>query len=77
FTLVGATTWVGLLTAPLRDRFGLMSRLEYYTQEELAVIVTRTADVFEVDIYIPSALEIAWRSRGTPRVATRLLRRVR
>lgn len=77
FTLVGATTRVGLLTAPLRDRFGVMSRLEYYTQEELADIVTRTADVFEVEIDQPSALEIARRSRGTPRVANRLLRRVR
>ncbi|MCY8200882.1 Holliday junction branch migration DNA helicase RuvB [Bacillus subtilis] len=77
FTLVGATTRVGLLTAPLRDRFGVMSRLEYYTQEELADIVTRTADVFEVEIDKPSALEIARRSRGTPRVANRLLRRVR
>lgn len=64
FTLVGATTRVGLLTAPLRDRFGVMSRLEYYTQEELADIVTRTADVFEVEIDEPSALEIARRSRG-------------
>lgn len=77
FTLVGATTRVGLLTSPLRDRFGVMSRLEYYTQEELADIVTRTADVFEVEIDKPSALEIARRSRGTPRVANRLLRRVR
>nr|WGD59377.1 Holliday junction branch migration DNA helicase RuvB [Bacillus velezensis] len=77
FTLVGATTRVGLLTAPLRDRFGVLSRLEYYTQEELTDIVSRTADVFEVDIEEAPALEIARRSRGTPRVANRLLRRVR
>ncbi|MCY8987412.1 Holliday junction branch migration DNA helicase RuvB [Bacillus atrophaeus] len=77
FTLVGATTRVGLLTAPLRDRFGVLSRLEYYTQEELSDIVVRTADLFEVEIDKPSALEIARRSRGTPRVANRLLRRVR
>lgn len=77
FTLVGATTRVGLLTAPLRDRFGVLSRLEYYTQEELTDIVSRTAEVFEVDIEEAPALEIARRSRGTPRVANRLLRRVR
>ncbi|MFP7350872.1 Holliday junction branch migration DNA helicase RuvB [Bacillus licheniformis] len=77
FTLVGATTRVGLLTAPLRDRFGVLSRLEYYTRDELSEIVIRTAELFEVDIDSLSALEIARRSRGTPRIANRLLRRVR
>ncbi|MGG0837421.1 Holliday junction branch migration DNA helicase RuvB [Bacillus paralicheniformis] len=77
FTLVGATTRVGLLTAPLRDRFGVLSRLEYYTRGELSEIVIRTAELFEVDIDSFSALEIARRSRGTPRIANRLLRRVR
>ncbi|MCY8020842.1 Holliday junction branch migration DNA helicase RuvB [Bacillus licheniformis] len=77
FTLVGATTRVGLLTAPLRDRFGVLSRLEYYTRDELSEIVIRTAELFEVDIDLLSALEIARRSRGTPRIANRLLRRVR
>ncbi|MCY8670983.1 Holliday junction branch migration DNA helicase RuvB [Bacillus haynesii] len=77
FTLVGATTRIGLLTAPLRDRFGVLSRLEYYTRDELSEIVIRTAELFEVDIDSLSALEIARRSRGTPRIANRLLRRVR
>ncbi|MCY7999771.1 Holliday junction branch migration DNA helicase RuvB [Bacillus haynesii] len=77
FTLVGATTRVGLLSAPLRDRFGVLSRLEYYTRDELSEIVIRTAELFEVDIDSLSALEIARRSRGTPRIANRLLRRVR
>lgn len=77
FTLVGATTRVGLLTAPLRDRFGVLSRLEYYNQDELSNIVVRTAELFEVDIDPLSAREIARRSRGTPRIANRLLRRVR
>ncbi|MDA1477418.1 Holliday junction branch migration DNA helicase RuvB [Bacillus changyiensis] len=77
FTLVGATTRVGLLTAPLRDRFGVLSRLEYYTQDELSEIVFRTAELFEIEIDRLSALEIARRSRGTPRIANRLLRRVR
>ncbi|MBY8831123.1 Holliday junction branch migration DNA helicase RuvB [Bacillus licheniformis] len=77
FTLVGATTRVGLLTASLRDRFGVLSRLEYYTRDELSEIVIRTAELFEVDIDSLSALEIARRSRGTPRIANRLLRRVR
>lgn len=77
FTLVGATTRVGLLTAPLRDRFGVLSRLEYYTQDELSDIVERTAELFGVDIDPLSAREIARRSRGTPRIANRLLRRVR
>ncbi|MEC1261410.1 Holliday junction branch migration DNA helicase RuvB [Bacillus swezeyi] len=77
FTLVGATTRVGLLTAPLRDRFGVLSRLEYYTRDELSEIVVRTAELFEIDIDRLSSLEIARRSRGTPRIANRLLRRVR
>ncbi|AOZ89865.1 Holliday junction DNA helicase RuvB [Bacillus xiamenensis] len=77
FTLVGATTRVGLLTAPLRDRFGVHARLEYYEQRDLADIVVRTAELFEIGIDIRSAEEIARRSRGTPRVANRLLRRVR
>ncbi|MCM3367045.1 Holliday junction branch migration DNA helicase RuvB [Bacillus safensis] len=77
FTLVGATTRVGLLTAPLRDRFGVHARLEYYEQRDLAHIVARTAELFEIGIDIRSAEEIARRSRGTPRVANRLLKRVR
>lgn len=77
FTLVGATTRTGLLTTPLRDRFGVWQRLEYYTVEELAQIVTRSAGILHVRIDEASALEIAGRSRGTPRVANRLLRRVR
>ncbi|MED4530846.1 Holliday junction branch migration DNA helicase RuvB [Metabacillus fastidiosus] len=77
FTLVGATTRVGLLTAPLRDRFGVLSRLEYYTEIQLADIVERTAEILEIGIDPEGALEIARRSRGTPRIANRLLRRVR
>jgi holliday junction DNA helicase RuvB len=77
FTLVGATTRAGALSAPLRDRFGVLSRLEYYTPVQLAQIVTRTADILEVEIEEDAALEIAKRSRGTPRIANRLLRRVR
>ncbi|WP_078428982.1 Holliday junction branch migration DNA helicase RuvB [Alkalihalobacterium alkalinitrilicum] len=77
FTLVGATTRAGLLTAPLRDRFGVLSRLEYYNEKELAQIVLRTSDILEVEVGEDAALEIARRSRGTPRIANRLLRRVR
>ncbi|WP_096201435.1 Holliday junction branch migration DNA helicase RuvB [Bacillus sp. FJAT-45350] len=77
FTLVGATTRAGLLTAPLRDRFGILSRLEYYTEDELSVIVKRTAEIFNVEIEKQATLEVARRSRGTPRIANRLLRRVR
>ena len=77
FTLVGATTRAGLLSAPLRDRFGVISRLELYTNEELATIVTRSAQIMNVDIAKEGAAEIASRSRGTPRIANRLLRRVR
>lgn len=77
FTLVGATTRAGLLTAPLRDRFGVVQRLEFYTPEELKVIVRRSAQVLGVEIEDGGAAEIARRSRGTPRLANRLLRRVR
>ncbi|MBJ9979938.1 Holliday junction branch migration DNA helicase RuvB [Bacillus sp. S70] len=77
FTLVGATTRAGALSAPLRDRFGVLSRLEYYTVNQLSAIVERTAEVFEVEIDSLAALEIARRARGTPRIANRLLRRVR
>lgn len=77
FTLVGATTRAGMLTNPLRDRFGIVSRLEFYTSDELARIVSRSAGLLEVDIQGDGALEIAKRSRGTPRIANRLLRRVR
>lgn len=77
FTLVGATTRAGLLSAPLRDRFGVISRLEYYTVDELAFIITRAADILNVQIVGEAAREIALRSRGTPRIANRLLKRVR
>ncbi|MBP3969069.1 Holliday junction branch migration DNA helicase RuvB [Bacillus sp. WL1] len=77
FTLVGATTRAGALSAPLRDRFGVLSRLEYYTVDQLSSIVERTGEVFEVEIDSLAALEIARRARGTPRIANRLLRRVR
>lgn len=77
FTLVGATTRAGLLSSPLRDRFGVVNRLEYYTPAELEMIVTRAADILEVEIREEGAREIAVRSRGTPRVANRLLKRVR
>ncbi len=77
FTLVGATTRSGLLTAPLRDRFGVVGRLEFYTPDELREIVVRSAGVLGVEITPDGAWEIARRSRGTPRVANRLLRRVR
>lgn len=77
FTLVGATTRSGQLTAPLRDRFGVLLRLELYTPEELATIVKRSASILQIPIDDDGALEIASRSRGTPRIANRLLRRVR
>lgn len=77
FTLVGATTRAGMLTNPLRDRFGIVSRLEFYTADELSRIVTRSAGLLNVDITDDGAREIARRSRGTPRIANRLLRRVR
>lgn len=77
FTLVGATTRAGMLTNPLRDRFGIVSRLEFYTPDELGCIVRRSAGLLEITLDEAGALEIARRSRGTPRIANRLLRRVR
>ncbi|MDD7291295.1 Holliday junction branch migration DNA helicase RuvB [Veillonella caviae] len=77
FTLVGATTRAGALAAPLRDRFGIVSRLEYYKQDELEFIVTRASEILNIGIEISGATEIARRSRGTPRIANRLLKRVR
>lgn len=77
FTLVGATTRVGSLTSPLRDRFGMIQRLRFYEVDELSLIVQRTADVLKVQVTLDGADEIARRSRGTPRIANRLLRRVR
>jgi len=77
FTLVGATTRAGMLTNPLRDRFGIVARLEFYTTGELQRIVTRSSGLMEMPIFADGALEIAKRSRGTPRIANRLLRRVR
>ncbi|HPX61077.1 MAG TPA: Holliday junction branch migration DNA helicase RuvB [Deltaproteobacteria bacterium] len=77
FTLVGATTRAGLLSSPLRDRFGVISRLEFYTDNELATIITRSSRILGMEIASEGALELARRSRGTPRIANRLLRRVR
>ena len=77
FTLIGATTKAGSLAAPLRDRFGIISRLEYYTPEALVTIVKRAAEILEIPIEDKGAMEIARRSRGTPRIANRLLKRVR
>ncbi len=77
FTLVGATTRVGLLSSPLRDRFGIVTRLEFYEVDELARIVARSAGIFDIALDPDGALEIARRSRGTPRIANRLLKRVR
>ena len=77
FTLVGATTRAGMLTAPLRDRFGVIHHLELYTEEELTTIILRSAKVLEVEIEESGAVELAKRSRGTPRLANRLLKRVR
>lgn len=77
FTLIGATTRAGQLSAPLRDRFGVVSRLEYYTVEELAFIISRSAEILDVQIVGEASYEIALRSRGTPRIANRLLKRVR
>ena len=77
FTLVGATTRAGLLTAPLRDRFGVIQKMEFYRPEELQIIVERSAGVLGVEIEPEGAAEIARRSRGTPRLANRLLKRVR
>ena len=77
FTLIGATTRAGSLQAPLRDRFGIVSRLELYSTEELKEIVTRSARILEINIAEEAAEEIARRSRGTPRIANRILKRVR
>jgi Holliday junction DNA helicase RuvB len=77
FTLVGATTRTGMITGPLRDRFGLVARLDYYDTDELRLIVERAAGIFEIEIDTDGAQQIARRSRGTPRIANRLLRRVR
>lgn len=77
FTLVGATTRAGLLSAPLRDRFGVVSRLEFYAQDELSFIVSRTADILGISLTGDASDEIALRSRGTPRIANRLMKRVR
>lgn len=77
FTLIGATTRAGLLSSPLRDRFGVMSRLEYYTIDELTYIVNRAAEILQVETVGEAAYEIGLRSRGTPRIANRLLKRVR
>ncbi|MDR0846270.1 MAG: Holliday junction branch migration DNA helicase RuvB [Lactobacillales bacterium] len=77
FTLIGATTRSGMLSAPLRDRFGIVGHLEYYNIEELSAIVRRTAEIFNVDISAEAAKSLALRSRGTPRIANRLLKRVR
>jgi Holliday junction DNA helicase RuvB len=77
FTLIGATTRVGLLSAPLRDRFGILERLEFYTHDDLATIIRRAATVLDTEISDDSAHQLARRSRGTPRIANRLLKRVR
>ena len=77
FTLVGATTRAGMLSAPLRDRFGIISHMEYYDEQDLQEIVLRSSDIFQTEIIEEGALEIARRSRGTPRIANRLLKRVR
>ena len=77
FTLIGATTRAGMLTNPLRDRFGIVARLEFYETRDLATIVARSAQLLGMDLDEQGALEIAHRSRGTPRIANRLLRRVR
>jgi holliday junction DNA helicase RuvB len=77
FTFVGATTRAGLLSSPLRSRFGIVLRLEFYNHEELRIIIERSAEILNVEINTEGAMEIASRSRGTPRIANRLLRRVR
>ena len=77
FTLIGATTRAGMLSAPLRDRFGVIQRLEFYNPEELSEIILRSADVLNISVDPPGAMELARRSRGTPRLANRLLKRVR
>ncbi len=77
FTLIGATTRTGLLTSPLRDRFGMIMRLEFYSPEELTLIVQRAARILQIEVHEEAAREIAHRSRGTPRIANRLLKRIR
>src|SRR5690606_14862127 len=77
FTLIGVTTRAGMLTNPLRDRFGIVARLEFYSHEELSKIVDRSATLLKADLAAEGAREIAARARGTPRIANRLLRRVR
>lgn len=77
FTLIGATTRAGLLSAPLRDRFGISHKMEYYTEEEIAEIILRGAKILQVEVEVEGAKELARRSRGTPRIANRLLKRVR
>lgn len=77
FTLVGATTRAGLLTAPLRDRFGVLSRLDFYENKDLCAIIERTSTIFNMPIHSEAAVEISSRSRGTPRIANRLLKRIR
>ncbi len=77
FTLVGATTRAGLLTGPLRDRFGFTAHLDFYNEEEIATVISRSANLLKIDIAMSAIVEIAGRSRGTPRIANRLLRRVR
>lgn len=77
FTLIGATTRAGMLSNPLRARFGISAHMEYYKEQDLEEIVRRTADIFDVEVVEDSALEIALRSRGTPRIANRLLKRIR
>lgn len=77
FTLIGATTRAGMLSAPLRDRFGIVSHMEYYAEADLKEIVLRSADIFQTEIVETGAVEIARRSRGTPRIANRLLKRIR
>ena len=77
FTLVGATTRLGNLTSPLRDRFGVVLRVEYYKTEELFHIINRSSEILEVEIDSEGAMELASRSRGTPRIANRILRRAR
>lgn len=77
FTLIGATTRAGQLSAPLRDRFGVIDHLEFYTEAQLEAIITRTASILDTEVDVPGAEEIARRSRGTPRIANRLLKRVR
>lgn len=75
--MIGATTRAGMLSAPLRDRFGIISHMEYYDEQDLQEIVLRSSDIFQTEIIEEGALEIARRSRGTPRIANRLLKRVR